>query len=414
MNYVSVAIPYFILLIGVEFLWGQFRGRQTYRLNDTVNSLSMGLMSSIMNLLRLGFAGVVFSTLVGWFGVTPLPADSWWVIIPAFIAYDFLYYWKHRMGHEWRIMWASHVAHHQSEEFNLSTALRQTGTDYIGFVFYIPLYLAGVPVEVVVTVGSLNLVYQFWVHTEHVRRVGPLEWILVTPSNHRVHHAKNPRYIDRNYGGFFIIWDRLFGTFQDELDEEPCYYGITHALQSWNPVWANLHIWVETFKLSLKTKHWKDKFIVWFKPPSWQPDDLPAEHFDWQAPKFDPAISRFTRIYAFTQYWIMTAVGLTVSGLDASNPRSFSLAAFVLLVWGLFAMGRLLETRADAIMIEWSRLVACSFFAIGCWWYWPMPAWVAQGLWLYTGICAIALLLGTRLPSLTRESHSHGLGSVHA
>ena len=151
----------------------------------------------------------MFGYLTGYLGVSPVSTESLWVWVAAFIAYDFCYYWKHRFGHQWRIMWASHVAHHQSEEFNLSTALRQTGTDYIGFVFYILLYLAGLPVEVVVTVGSLNLIYQFWVHTEHVGRLGFYEWLFVTPSNHRVHHAKNPIYIDRNYGGVFIIWDRF-------------------------------------------------------------------------------------------------------------------------------------------------------------------------------------------------------------
>ena len=161
--------------------------------------------------------------------------DSAWQWVAAFVAYDFCYYWKHRYGHEWRIMWASHIAHHQSEEFNLSTALRQTGTDYIGFVFYIPLYLVGIPAAAMITVGSLNLIYQFWVHTEHIRRVGPLEWMLVTPSNHRVHHARNPEYIDRNYGGVFIVWDRLFGTFKDERTDVPCVYGITTGLEELEP-----------------------------------------------------------------------------------------------------------------------------------------------------------------------------------
>ena len=171
-------------------------------------------------------------------------------------------------------MWASHIAHHQSEEFNLSTALRQTGTDYIGFVFYIPLYLAGVPAAAVITVGSLNLIYQFWVHTEHIRRLGPLEWIFVTPSNHRVHHARNPEYIDRNYGGVFILWDRMFGTFKDERADMPCVYGITTGLKSWNPLWANLHFWSDTAKLAWRTRSWGDKLRIWFKPPGWYPSDL--------------------------------------------------------------------------------------------------------------------------------------------
>ncbi|HET9446805.1 MAG TPA: sterol desaturase family protein, partial [Steroidobacteraceae bacterium] len=158
MNYVEVAIPFFILAMLVEFVYGKLVKRQTYRLADTVNSLQLGTLSRLMDVLRLGFSAVVFGALVGWLGVAQWSMDSAWQWVAAFVAYDFCYYWKHRFGHEWRIMWASHIAHHQSEEFNLSTALRQTGTDYIGFVFYIPLYLAGVPAKAVITVGSLNLI----------------------------------------------------------------------------------------------------------------------------------------------------------------------------------------------------------------------------------------------------------------
>ena len=257
--------------------------------------------------------------------------DSAWQWVAAFVAYDFCYYWKHRFGHEWRIMWASHIAHHQSEEFNLSTALRQTGTDYIGFVFYIPLYLAGVPAAAVITVGSLNLIYQFWVHTEHIRRLGPLEWIFVTPSNHRVHHARNPEYIDRNYGGVFILWDRLFGTFQDERTDVPCVYGITTGLKSWNPLWANLHFWSDTAKLAWRTRSWGDKLRIWFKPPGWYPADLdPHKKVDPNYPKFDPPASRYVRVYTFAQYWVLTFASLWMLQVEKTLPR-----AFVLLVFGL-------------------------------------------------------------------------------
>src|SRR5262249_29953789 len=156
-------------------------------------------------------------------------------------------------------------------------------TDYIGFVFYIPLYLVGVPAPVIVTVGSLNLIYQFWVHTEHIRRLGPLERIFVTPANHRVHHARNPLYIDRNYGGVFILWDRMFGTYQDELAEERCVYGIASNFKSFNPHWANFHFWYDTAKIAWRTRRWRDKFLIWFKPPGWYPQDIerPAS-MDWR------------------------------------------------------------------------------------------------------------------------------------
>ena len=310
MNYVEVAIPFFILAMLVEYLYGRFVKKQTYRLNDTVNSLQLGTLSRLVDLLRLGFAGVVFGSLVKWMGLPQWSMGSAWQWVAAFVAYDFFYYWKHRYGHEWRIMWASHIAHHQSEEFNLSTALRQTGTDYIGFVFYIPLYVAGVPASAVITVGSLNLIYQFWVHTEHIRRLGPLEWIFVTPSNHRVHHARNPEYIDRNYGGVFILWDRLFGTFKDERADMPCIYGITTGLKSWNPLWANLHFWTDTAKLAWRTKNWGDKFRIWFKPPGWYPSDSLTKAVDPNYPKFDPPTNAFTRVYTFVQFWVVLAASL--------------------------------------------------------------------------------------------------------
>lgn len=407
MNYVTYAIPVFVLMMAMEFLWGRYSGRQTYRLNDTINSLSMGLLSRVVDLLRLGFAGVVLSGLVSVLGVTPIATDSAWVWVIAFVAYDCCYYWKHRFGHEWRILWASHVAHHQSEEFNLSTALRQTGTDYIGFVFYLPLYVAGLPVEVVVTVGSLNLIYQFWVHTEHVRRLGPLEWILVTPSNHRVHHARNPEYIDRNYGGVFILWDRLFGTFKDEQEEIPCYYGITHALHSWNPIWANLHMWVETAQLAWRTQSWRDKLLIWFKPPSWIPADIEPESHDWRQPKYDPAITNLTRYYCFAQYWLLTAFGLAAVLSNDALPYSLALTLFGLVAFSFYCHGRMLEGREHAARLEALRLTSLSGLALLAPLIWSI---VTQSMALimlgYCVFCALVLWLGLRSGSLNRHTHS--------
>ena len=395
MNYVTLAIPFFILLMAVEWAWGQWRGHQTYRMNDTLSSLYMGLMSRVVDLLRLGFASLVTAWMVSHLGVQTLEVDAVWQYAVIFVAYDFLYYWKHRFGHEWRILWASHVAHHQSEEFNLSTALRQTGTDYIGFVFYLPLFLLGVPAEVVITVGSLNLIYQFWVHTEHIRRLGPLEWVFVTPSNHRVHHAKNPQYIDRNYGGVFIVWDRLFGTFKDEEAASPCRYGITHALQSWDPIRANLHVWIETAGLAWRTRHLKDKLLVWFRPPSWIPPDLPREEYDWQADKFDPLVSGFIRGYCFAHYWLITAAGLAAVLRGADFPISLSLACFALIAGSLYVHGQMLEARALALRLEWARLIDIASLGVAGPHIWAeLPLWVTWLACAYAGTSALTLVLG--------------------
>lgn len=397
MNYVEVAIPFFILAMLVEFLYGKLVKRQTYRLADTVNSLQLGTLSRLVDVLRLGFSAVVFGALAKWLGLQQWSMDSAWQWVAAFVAYDFCYYWKHRFGHEWRIMWASHIAHHQSEEFNLSTALRQTGTDYIGFVFYIPLYLAGVPAAAVVTVGSLNLIYQFWVHTEHIRRLGPLEWILVTPSNHRVHHARNPEYIDRNYGGVFILWDRLFGTFQDERVDVPCVYGITTGLKSWNPLWANLHFWSDTAKLAWRTRSWGDKLRIWFKPPAWLPADIdPHQKIDSNYPKFDPPASRYVRVYTFVQYWLLTFASLWMLQVEKTLPRAFVLLVFAWMCYSLFVQGAALEGRPFARRLEWLRVAITLALALVTYLLWSQAlAGIAVAIAGYAVVCAIAFVLGT-------------------
>jgi alkylglycerol monooxygenase len=397
MNYVEVAIPFFILAMLVEYLYGRFVRRQTYRLADTVNSLQLGTLSRLVDVLRLGFSAVVFGAVVKWLGIAQWSMESAWQWVVAFVAYDFCYYWKHRMGHEWRIMWASHIAHHQSEEFNLSTALRQTGTDYVGFVFYIPLYLVGVPAAAVITVGSLNLIYQFWVHTEHIRRLGPLEWILVTPSNHRVHHARNPEYIDRNYGGVFILWDRLFGTFQDERADVPCVYGITTGLKSWNPLWANLHFWSDTAKLAWRTRSWWDKVRIWFKPPAWMPADLdPHQKADANYPKFDPPASRYVRVYTFVQYWILTFGSLWMLQVEKTLPRAFVLLVFAWMCFSLFVQGAALEGRTFARRLEWVRVAATLALALAVYLLWPQAlASVALVIAGYAALSGVAFVLGT-------------------
>jgi alkylglycerol monooxygenase len=412
MNYVVVAIPFFILAMGVEYAYGAFVKKQTYRLSDTVNSLQLGTLSRLNDLLHLGFATLAFTALVQWLQMPQWSMEPFWQWALAFVVYDFCYYWKHRFGHEWRILWASHIAHHQSEEFNLSTALRQTGTDYIGFVFYIPMFLIGVPAAAVITVGSLNLIYQFWVHTEHVRRVGPFEWLLVTPSNHRVHHARNPEYLDKNYGGVFILWDRLFGTFKDERRDTPCVYGITTGLHSWNPLWANFHFWADTAKLAWRTKNVGDKFKIWFKPPAWVPSDLRADasqasHLndkqgsDWQNAKYDPPTDLFTRVYIFVQLWLITFASLWVLESEKTLPRSFVLAMFAWLVLSFYVQGMWLEGRAIAQRLEWFRIGATVLLAAAASQFWTLPALflpVILGYALGSGLCVAFHGLRTARP----------------
>jgi hypothetical protein len=214
-----------------------------------------------------------------------LPADAWWVWVFALVFYDFCYYWHHRAGHRVAAFWAAHAVHHQSEDYNLSTALRQTSSGFLlGWVFYLPMALAGVPPLVFAVVALIDLLYQYWVHTQQIGKLGWFDRWFVSPSNHRVHHAVNDRYLDKNYGGIWIVWDRLFGTFVEEDDQERIVYGTRSPLRSFDPVWANLQVYKDLVVDSWRARSWADKLRVWLKPPGWRPADVAAR---WPKPAFD-------------------------------------------------------------------------------------------------------------------------------
>ena len=305
-NIIAYVVPVFTLMIFCEFLYGYLRKRNNYRLNDTVTSIGLGLMSRYPALLGLGVQGLVYAFIAKQFNLGFLGSYDPYVWVIAFVLYDLSYYWLHRSHHQIKVLWASHVVHHHGEEFNLSTALRQTGTDFLfKWIFYTPMLLLGIPVEIFVTVAALNLIYQFWGHTEHIGRLGVLDYILVTPSNHRIHHAQNKEYIDANYGGVFILWDRMFGTFIDEREDLKPIYGTSKPLNSWNPLWANLEVWSEMIKDTWRTRRWRDKIALWFSKPKWRPADVsekyPIKKNDLtQFRKFDTKTSLFAKIFGFT------------------------------------------------------------------------------------------------------------------
>ena len=363
MNYVLYAIPFFFLLIALELVADRWRGLSTYRLSDSLNSLSAGVLSQASGLLTKGF-GLVFYLLV-WehIALFELSADAWWVWVFAFFLYDFCYYWAHRIGHERNVFWAAHVVHHQSEDYNLTTALRQTSTGFIlGWIFFLPMALLGIPPLVLLTVGALNLLYQFWVHTRHVPKLGWLEWIFITPSNHRVHHAQNPIYMDRNYGGVVIIWDRLLGTFQEELDEEPVVFGVTTPLASWNPLWANLHFYAQLWRDALHASSWWDKLRIWFMPTGWRPDDVAARYPQVkpelsQFVKFDIPLTAGQKIYATLQFagYVLGTTWLLV--VAAEHGFGDTLIGWCWAAFGLYSIGVWLENRAWAGKLELLRLL---------------------------------------------------------
>ena len=281
----------------------------------------------------------------------------------AALVWDFLYYWFHRFSHEISILWAAHAVHHQSEDYNLSTALRQTSTGFLfGWIFYLPIFIVGFPLEVIVTVNAVNLIYQFWVHTQHVRRLGPLEAVLMTPSHHRVHHAQNDRYIDKNYGGMLITWDRLFGTYEPERDDDPVVFGVRKPLANWNPFWANLQVYDYLLFDARKTKRWRDKIGVWFRRTGWRPADVAADYPKSRADldhfqKFDPPVSQGTRRYAVAQFGVAIVAILWIGELYAQAGAVAVLIPCVF-VWTLvLSLGFLNEGRAYARTFEVLRLL---------------------------------------------------------
>ncbi len=269
------AIPAFFVLVLIEISYGHFTKKQTYTFMDTLSSLSSGMTNVIKDALGLAVILISYPFVLKYLAIFQLES-SVFVYITAFICIDFASYWVHRLNHKVNIFWNQHVIHHSSEEFNLACALRQSISNLIGFgaVFLIPAALLGVPAKVIMSLAPLHLFAQFWYHTQHIGKLGFLEYILVTPSQHRVHHAINPIYIDKNMAAIFSVWDRLFGTFQEELDSEPPVYGTLKPSKSWNPIWINFqHLWQIT-QDAWYAKNWIDKLKVWFMPTGWRPKDV--------------------------------------------------------------------------------------------------------------------------------------------
>jgi sterol desaturase/sphingolipid hydroxylase (fatty acid hydroxylase superfamily) len=271
-NPVDYAVPGFVALVVIEMLWARARAPQSYEPRDTLISLAMGLGSTVSGLLTAGAVGALYLWLwqyrlfeIGW---------AWWAWGLCFVLDDMAYYWFHRFAHQVRFMWASHVNHHSSQHYNLSTALRQTwtGTIALGFVFRLPLLMIGFHPAMIFFCVGLNLIYQFWFHTEAIAKCPRwFEAVMNTPSHHRVHHATNPVYLDRNYAGVFIVWDKLFGTFQPEVGSERIHYGIVKQLGSFNLLWVAFHEWIGIVR-DVWTAPWGSKSGYLWRPPGWTHD----------------------------------------------------------------------------------------------------------------------------------------------
>ncbi len=359
-DYIALSIPIFFILIAIELAYSYFKKLRYFRLNDSLANLSQGIGQQIIGIFMKTILFFSYLYIYEHWRFFTLP-DTIWVWILLFIGVDFFYYWFHRKSHEINALWAAHVVHHQSEEYNLTVALRQSWFQgWFSWIFYLPLAFMGFDPIMFLTMSAFNTLYQFWIHTRTIGNLGWLEYVLNTPSHHRVHHGSNPKYIDKNHGGTLIIWDRLLGTFQKE--EEEVYYGITKPTNSWNPFWANFQNWFDMVRLAGMMRNWKDKILVFINPPGWQPDylggflyptEIDVEHYS----KYDKKSNARLTAYSFFLFVIALIAGsaLLFRFSHLSMWQNYAAAAFVMAT--LVSCGALFEQNRWLKVFEFCRIL---------------------------------------------------------
>lgn len=399
MEYIALAIPVFFLLMALEWLWAWHKGLKAYRLPDMMANLSCGIGQQVLGLfLSLGTVAA-YGYIYDHWRLFTLPT-TWWMWLLLFLGVDFCYYWFHRLSHEINFLWAAHVVHHQSEDYNLSVALRQSWfQQFFSWLFYIPLAWLGFHPIHLLTVAAFNTLYQFWIHTELIGRLGPLEWLLNTPSHHRVHHGSNPEYIDRNHGGTLIVWDRLFGTFEPE--KAPVVYGITTPLRSFNPFTANFQYWQYLIQLSRDARRLKDKVFAWLAMPGWKPEYLGGSEKPRPVRrdtfiKYDVPLPRVLAVWLFVQFGLTVALaaGLLFLGstlLSTASGRAVAVIWAILIMAHLAFYGFTLQSPPRARWLEPARLLLSLAIGLG-WLRQVAPLPFSDVLWP-----ALSLLWGVSL-----------------
>lgn len=365
-NLIAMAVPVFFISILIELVVSVLLKRKVYRLNDSISDMSAGMMQELVGVFTKVLLFGVYILVFDWVHKPEnlVPGRSYgmpvniltWIL--AFLLVDFIYYWFHRNSHNVAIIWGSHEAHHSSQEYNLSVALRQGAFQRLfSFPYYLPLALIGLsPVQFIVC-SQVNTLYQFFIHTRLVNKLGFLEYFMNTPSHHRVHHGVNPRYIDKNHAGMLIIWDRLFGTFEPET-EEP-YYGTVKPLTTFNPVWAQLHYWWSLVELSAKCRGF-DRVKVWFARPGWKPDYLGGKHAIPEInpgayKKFDVDNALSLKLYA-TLVYVVSLPFFLILQRTKGLPLLQQLMLSVPVVIGLASAGGLMMHRRWGLWLEMVRL----------------------------------------------------------
>ncbi len=354
MDIITYSIPVFFLLIGVEVWFSNRRGLGLYRFADSITDLSCGIFNQVISVFTAAGLLAIYWFVWDRFALFDL-GDGPWVWAAAIVGVDFTYYWFHRMSHEHNVLWVTHSPHHSSEEYNLTVALRQGAVEPLAtWPFRLPLAVLGIPPLVYLAANAIHTVYQFWVHTRAVDRLGPLELLIVTPSHHRVHHGCDPKYLDRNYSGMFIVWDKLFGTFQ--VEEEAPTYGVVRPVASWNPVWANLE---HALKVRERARGLplREQAALWWAGPTvfaepGGPKDVSGR------PKYDARVTPRTLRYVLAHF--VAALGVAVVLLFAAaslgGAEAVAIAAFV--VSSIVAFGAILDGRWWAAPFEGFRLAS--------------------------------------------------------
>ena len=354
-----IAMPMFLGLVLLEKLYGYLKFKDNFKSLDTISSLSSGYTNSIKDVLGLSFTVISYNWLVGKFAIFQIE-ETVAVYLIAFMALDFAGYWVHRLSHEINFFWNKHAIHHSSEEFNLGCALRQSISSFVNIftIFLIPAAIFGVPAIVIAVIAPIHLFAQFWYHTVYIKKMGFLEKIIVTPSHHRVHHAINPEYLDKNHGQIFIFWDKLFGTFQEELVTDPPIYGITRPASTWNPIKINFQHLVLLIQDAWRATNWKDKFTIWFKPTGWRPEGFEEKYpvakitNPYNFKKYETVLDKNSMIWVWFQFiFAMVFLVMLYANIGKLNfTQMVSFGAFIFL--NIYAYCEFMDKNSNAAIFE--------------------------------------------------------------
>ncbi len=373
-----IAMPIFLLLVLFEKWYGWRKGNDTVRNMDMISSLSSGVTNVTKDVLGIAIAVISYEWLVSKLAITHIPTN-WPTYVIVFIVLDFAGYTVHALDHKVNFFWNSHIIHHSSEEFNLACALRQSISVFVRLfaILLLPAALLGIDPKVIAIVAPLHLFAQFWYHTQHINKMGFLEKIIVTPSHHRVHHALNKEYIDKNYGQIFIFWDKIFGTFQEELPDVKPVYGITRPVRTWNPIKINFqHLWL-MIKDAWRAEKFTDKLKIWFMPTGWRPADV-AEKYPlykiedpYNFEKYDPPSSALLTAWSWVQLIMLLLLISYLFGNIAAigKPGMFIYGAFVFLM--IYAFTELMDGNKYAVLWELLKAAAGTgiIFYLGDWFH---------------------------------------------